>query len=35
MTADISKDAAKDAAEQPCEKRDREIDALLPICRDC
>jgi len=39
MTVDISqnipKDAAKESAEQPCEKRNREIDALLQICRDC
>ena len=38
MTVDISqnipKDAAKESAEQPCEKRNREIDALLQICRD-
>jgi len=26
---------AKDSAEQPCENRNREIDALLQICRDC
>jgi hypothetical protein len=33
--ADIPKDVAKDSAEQPRDKRDREIDALLQICRDC
>jgi hypothetical protein len=33
--ADIPKDLSKDSAEQPRDKRDREIDALLQICRDC
>lgn len=33
--ADIPKDLSKDSAEQPRKQRDREIDALLQICRDC
>jgi hypothetical protein len=33
--ADIPQNLPKDSVEQPRDKRDREIDALLQICRDC
>jgi hypothetical protein len=32
---DVPKDVSKDSAEEPRTKRDREIDPLLQICRDC
>jgi hypothetical protein len=33
--ADVPKDASKNSADEPREKRDREIGPLLQICRDC